>query len=402
MLRGDDADNVDALHFSLESLAEATRRFLQSKDKPDKDQALSPAATPRRKAAPPSQQGSPLGPKRRVASGEAGPSKRSRVESPATPPSRPLSASPLYSPSVAGSPSSVYGKPRTINPKTGLIYRSKTAKTQAKALLGVYCLVIKVDDIEMAHIIPFSWNGNEAQRTTTQSLIERICSMFDIDSQLGSLFFAGVGSSDKPWNLVPLSPGIHDGWGKAYFGLRLVGTLPVPVEDEQEAKDLVVRIQLQFVWMSRKTSTRDHTGKPISPKSDAIDLANERRAFEQVGISNEKEKELKATSIISHATSIGKIPDRKRVFDVMSTAQVYSGQVLQVKMPFSMAEKFTTAIKIQWALISMAAISGAADAVEHGWRDPSPGPDMAAVGRERDDDEDVFESVETRIKCDGT
>jgi hypothetical protein len=26
---------------------------------------------------------------------------------------------------------------------------------------------------------------------------------------------------------VPISPELHDGWGKAYFGLRPVGTLPV-------------------------------------------------------------------------------------------------------------------------------------------------------------------------------
>lgn len=119
--------------------------------------------------------------------------------------------------------------------------------------------------------------------------------------------------------------------------------------------------------MPRKTSSRDDTGQPIPLKTLPVDLASERRAYEQAGTRGEREGELEAASVVFHTTSIG-----NRTFDVPSAAEVYSDQVFEVKMHSSSVHKFTAALKIHWALVSMAAISGAADAVEHGWREPSP------------------------------
>lgn len=108
---------VDALRFKLESLADATRYFLQL----SQDDALCPVATPQHEeAAQPSQQGRPLG--------------------------------------------------------------------------------------QTARIIPFAWNSNETQRTRTECWTYRICEMFDISTDSAAFLWVTLGSGDKEWNLMPMSP----------------------------------------------------------------------------------------------------------------------------------------------------------------------------------------------------
>lgn len=241
-----------------------------------------------------------------------------------------------------------------------------------------------------APIIPF----DETQRSRSGCLTQDVCSLFDIHTTAARFFYNILGAGDKEWNTVPISPELRDAWGGAYFGLRVGGTLPA---EESQGDDTVVSVQLQYVWMPRKKSSRDDTGQPIPLKSLSVDLASERRAFEQARIRGERDGELETASTVFHATSIG-----TRFVDAPSTTEIDSGQVFEVKMRSSSVERFTVGLQIHRVLVSMAAISGAADAVEHGWREPPPGDEVTEdelMEEEEQEEGEEGENDETALTC---
>lgn len=278
------------------------------------------------------------------------------------------------------------GSPRAPLSPSGRKSRNKAESEKCKTRDSFLCTVTGGDGPEACHIIPFTWNETEAHRRLTLSYVNDLTQMFEITSRFSDPLYRELGGSDKAWNMTCLSPQLHGYWGKAYFGLRRLGQLP-EFRDKTITEKLM-SVHLQFVWLPRRSSAKDSRGKALSHADDLVDLSKERQLLEA---SDEATPEDKSSSIVLSATTTGThIPVGKRAFHVETTAQIYSGQVFEVRVPEKQVREFDTMIDLQWALIRMAAIAGAADAMENGWDDSQgPGDLPLFLGDESDEYEYV-------------
>lgn len=373
--------NVAGLTPIIGKLAEATRNFLL-KDDPNakKPNGTGTPSAVGPQGSPASQQLQPRGPKRRIASDGAGPVKKPKFGSQGTP----SSASPQFRSTQSH-----------VNPDGQLAtdvtraWRNEKEKEKCRMRDHEKCIITKATDPEVCHIVPFAWNKDEDRRAKTEFFMGALKDMFDVTPAMASKFHGSLGCSDKVWNLVSMSPHVRASWGKAYFGLRPVGELPA-VRDSDNPE---VSVQLQFVWMPRKDAPNDGGGKKTPAQKVLIDLIRERAIHRQTGQTNIAQPE----SVISCAAELRGIPVGKRIFDVESTAQIYSGQIIEIQMPFAEAHEFTTAMTIQWTLASIAAISGAAEAVEHDWNPDQDEPGAFPV-EDPAESESVDPGLEERVR----
>lgn len=280
-----------------------------------------------------------------------------------------LESDEFLSPKRPKTESSLASGSRAPRSPSGRKSRNRTESDKCKARDSFSCIITKGDDPEACHIIPFTWNETEEHRRKTTDHITRLRDMVEIESVLVRPLHEGLGGSDKAWNMLSLDPRLHTYWGKAYFGIRRIGQL----EDKAAPFDSVTSVQLQFIWLPRRVSAKDAKGKAIAHADDLVDIDRERLLLETSG--QRPKVNYKHNSIVLSATATDThIPVGKRAFHVETTAQIYSGQVFEVKMPTPQVQRFNIMIDLQWSMICMAAISGAAEAIENGW-DDSEGPD---------------------------
>ncbi|KAF5004685.1 hypothetical protein FDECE_8827 [Fusarium decemcellulare] len=236
------------------------------------------------------------------------------------------------------------------------IDRSCTERANCLALDNYLCVVTKTADPHVCHIIPFAWNDREPNRRRTESLSALMSALFVGFGQevnaLGALIklFSGLGTSDKPFNMVAMTPTLHELWKKGCFALKWFATSP---SDHPGLTD----IKLQFIWM------------PWSPVRDATQVAL---------LEDEKDEKKCLLSGLNHfcgpqGPPSGCDPNCKHCAKVNTvpgivhphTARpIESGTIIFVTRPSDMVEDFKVMIDLQYVLIRAAAISGAAQAPE--------------------------------------
>lgn len=99
----------------------------------------------------------------------------------------------------------------------------------------------------MCHIIPFAANADPRSITRQRNFIEHL--RLYLDPAERNLFmdlqiFSGPGGADKSWNMLCLSPMLHDWWSRSLFGLKVCGQRP----SSQGTKSTLT---LQFHWFQQ-------------------------------------------------------------------------------------------------------------------------------------------------------
>lgn len=190
--------------------------------------------------------------------------------------------------------------------------------------------------------------------------------LFGIDAEVIEVVQEGWGATDKAWNMVSLNPALQVFWSKAYFGLK---QLRIDAFTDSNGR-LWGCVTFQFVWLPRM---------PSETLFDSIDL-------EDQDADND-------TSLISklrnHTT-----PWDVHLINGKSKTLIQTGHTFNVSLAWPDAIKFGYMLDIQWLLIRLTAMSGAADAADEGLLpEPDPGQEMMDWIRNLFESDD-FESFE--------
>lgn len=241
------------------------------------------------------------------------------------------------------------------NPPCQLIRRKRPAiqlnHTECEACFsrdGHHCVITGLPFPEVARIIPFAWDSNVKNHLMTQQLGTHMGNYGIPISEL--LRKHKLGTSDKSWNMLLLSRRMKELWSKAFFGLK---KLRVTTSQDIAGKEMA-RVTFQIVWLPRLRVNK-MLGFIDLDEQDAGNRNSLLYYFEQCAASN-------CPSLV----------------DPESDMQVKSGQIFHVSLEAPDAKLFGHALDIQWTLIRLAAMSGAADAVEQGLFPPVE-PDLRTI-----------------------
>jgi hypothetical protein len=219
------------------------------------------------------------------------------------------------------------------------------------------CLITGTRGPEVCHIIPFAANSTEKNRGLWENYVRHVAQLhlvetltgqtnWDLEKRLHSLFSSRIGVSDKHWNTISLTPTLHDWWGKAYFGLKYLGTKDV----DSGAPDQLMTLRIQFHWMVWRE--REIGQKPAAPLGRTVDSI--KAAF----------PEYKGNPLYCGNHS----PTGERPLVAMSRPatgfNLETGDVFEVLIPKEHMQKMMMAFNLQWALIKILAMAGGAEALE--------------------------------------
>ncbi|KAF4966723.1 hypothetical protein FZEAL_10624, partial [Fusarium zealandicum] len=215
------------------------------------------------------------------------------------------------------------------------------------------CIVTKTGRPDACHIVPFAWNEKESGRQTTASFTIMIAACFGFDSSnvvmsigLGSLY-SGLGTSDKAWNMLAMTPTLHDWWGRGYFAFKWIGAKRI----DSKTTD----VELEFRWM---------------PRSRDADAEREVIVQEELGSSKAFLAGLDHYYGPPHELQCDENCQTCHNVNLQCIAQPFtghcieSGTIITVTRSTQDVPKFEAMIILQWALIRASAMSGAAVAAE--------------------------------------
>ncbi|KAH6955654.1 hypothetical protein BKA56DRAFT_563545 [Ilyonectria sp. MPI-CAGE-AT-0026] len=207
------------------------------------------------------------------------------------------------------------------------------------------CVVTGLSNPHVCHIIPYTWN-NTAYRHQRASWFTLALTLVSPRNPYLHVLQQGIGSSDKAWNMVSLSPLLHFWWLKGFFAFKCMGITPV------DGSDNLSEITLQFRWM------------PRSPNPDASRFIKQ---DEQPDANRDFLSKL--THYYSDACGVEGCIDCPHTaaiaaHNIETDHRIVSGDLIKVRRNTDVAERFKSMIDIQWALICAAAMSGAAQAPE--------------------------------------
>ncbi|EXK28441.1 hypothetical protein FOMG_15419 [Fusarium oxysporum f. sp. melonis 26406] len=217
--------------------------------------------------------------------------------------------------------------------------RSDKEKKACKKRDGQKCMVTETAHPHACHIVPFAFNSSEANTEKTKTYIDAIRSMFGKDfyrhwgNILADPSTTGRGASDKVWNMLCLSPQLHDWWGRGYFAFKLMSS---------ETKGDEAAVVLQFHWMP-KTTFKYNSRANIDVHWAAIESA------------------LRAHHNADRTTSLfpRDLPGVVQAF-LRSGERLATGHLFLVKMATGELDGFEAMITLQWVAIQMLAICGGA------------------------------------------
>ncbi|KAJ4307708.1 hypothetical protein N0V84_012543 [Fusarium piperis] len=199
------------------------------------------------------------------------------------------------------------------------------------------CVVMGTSEPHVCHIIPFCWNNSQRNIGKTAEVFAHSDAFFGVDwTKEYQMYLQNPqdpGGSDKAWNMICLDMQMHNWWAQARFGFKCLGVRPT-------TKDESV-ITLQFNWMPRSA---------MNP-TDQITLQGQDNGFDGM-VEGVKAFHQQGRSIPS-PQEFGKTAARS------SGAPILSGDLIDIKMLSSEAPLFKAMIDFQWAMIVVAALSGA-------------------------------------------
>lgn len=242
--------------------------------------------------------------------------------------------------------------------------RSRDEKDSCLTLDRDVCIVTGKPHPHVCHIIPFTWSKSTASQTTIKPLRALIAQYLGLSNDddtftaIDSLVHS-PGSSDRTWNMICLTPTLHDWWGRGYFAFKFLGATP--------NTNMTSTVTLQFVWMPRY----------IQHSPD--------KAREPINLDHQRDDERRLSADLTHCygehtRSCGPYcvvcPQTKRVnaHNVHTHRPVWTGSIFRVNRLTSDIPQFQRMIEIQWAIICAATLSGRAQDIE--------------LLRDRDDDDE--------------
>jgi hypothetical protein len=143
---------------------------------------------------------------------------------------------------------------------------------------------------------------------------------------------------DPDWNTIALAPQLRRWWERAVFGLEYIGHSPVPGMGLVEAR-------LRFVWMPR-----------------CIHYHGLRR----IDLAGQRDRENGLYSELGHVYGSGAAGSDGCVhcMEVQLGSAIESGHTVRIRQSEKDVLSFRTMIEIQWAMVCIGAMSGAAQAPE--------------------------------------
>ncbi|KAF5553407.1 hypothetical protein FNAPI_6771 [Fusarium napiforme] len=255
----------------------------------------------------------------------------------------------ILSPPPSTSPAPKDSAPSSTRSQRTQVPRTKSTIDECKRLDQYRCIVTGLANPEACHIVPFHWNQDRDHLEKTEKILKNVgYIVFDQQSSAADStheeIIEEVKSSDKPWNLLCLSPQLHTWWSKAYFGFKYYGA--VLCEDDPNYSI----ISLQFVWM------------PCNIKAMATD---------QIDLEAQRDPSTALGSYLTHRYGDGLLsacttrnftqcPETKGVqcHDISSNRPVESGTIVKVKRLTKDRHLLEHVIKLQWSIICAAALSG--------------------------------------------
>ncbi|RSM14632.1 hypothetical protein CEP52_001163 [Fusarium oligoseptatum] len=213
--------------------------------------------------------------------------------------------------------------------------RNKTQSKNCRIRDKAACVLMGTNDPHVCHIIPFSWNNSYENLEKTSGVFfhaEAFLSRVWMKQFGGSIQNPRVlASSDKTWNMICLNMQMHAYWREARFGLECLGYRP-----GAEGESVVT---LQFNWMPRSAM------KP----TDEMNLQGKDSDFDRM------------VNSVESFWQGGSIPTSAELGQIKSGVPLISGHLIEIEMPSSDAPLFKAMIDFQWAMVVVAALSGAAD-----------------------------------------
>ena len=226
------------------------------------------------------------------------------------------------------------------------------------------CVITGSSHPETCHIWPFSANNNVDNFTNTQEVLSRSLgllspSLFSGLTQLLAPDTDELGSSDKAWNMIALSPELQSYWSKAYFGLKWIGA-DNPTSNDND----IATFKVEWHWLPRdavgalerrlgKLKRTNHCSLP------EIDLKSE-----------------KVVNLVCHALKeawtppSSTFPELARTKYASSSRPVETGHIISLRVKRSDLDKTEILIKTQWLAVQMAALSGAGEIADELIRKP--------------------------------
>ncbi|KAG5803895.1 hypothetical protein H9Q74_011284 [Fusarium xylarioides] len=231
--------------------------------------------------------------------------------------------------------------------------RSATPSTRSRDSLCAEldqhrCIVTGLTDPQVCHIVPFAWNQDQEHLEKTRKILGKVDTFVfprNADAHETSMeIINGIKSSDKPWNLLCLSPQLHTWWGKAFFGLKYdSATL---CEDDPDYSI----ISLQFVWMPSNVKAM---------ATDQIDLNVQRDPSTALGsYLNHRYGQGPLSACMTRDCATCQETQGVKCHDISSNRPVESGTIVKVKRLTKDRHLLEHVIKLQWSIISAAALSG--------------------------------------------
>lgn len=191
------------------------------------------------------------------------------------------------------------------------------------------CIFTKTAHPEVCHVMPFAINAKKSNIAIFQQLHSSSASLLGKETavHLNALVTRAPGSSDKSWNMLCLHPLLHCFWGKCLFAIKCLGIIA------SDNKNSIV--QLQFHWMSRNNQKHTDLIKPSC--KDAVQELMQ-------GLVNRQD--------IIPGFSVFK-NDSARVLE--------TGETFEILLEKEDAEKMKVGPDVQWAVVRLSALSGAAE-----------------------------------------
>lgn len=214
------------------------------------------------------------------------------------------------------------------------------------------CVITGTSDPDVCHIIPFAANSTEEARGRWENGMRSVAGLHIVETRAGqhssalehrlqSLFSSELGVSDRHWNTISLSSTLHDWWGKAYFGLKCLGTRDVDSGDPNQ----IMTLRIQFHWMMWRE--REIGQKPVALLGRTTESI--RAAF---------------PLYCGHHSPV----DGRPIVAISRPAtgfHVESGDIFEVLVPKCHMQKMMIAFDVQWALIKLLAMGGGAEAIDN-------------------------------------
>lgn len=232
--------------------------------------------------------------------------------------------------------------------------RNRRQRDDCSTRDGGKCVVIKDEDPDVCHIVPFKWNNKEDNRRWTVKHLRALrpfLSAEDYDSIVAHLT-STPRCSDKRWNLISLSQKVHRRWGKAHWAFRVVD------EEPDRLKDKHTVVKLQFTWMRWPAGSTPDEQENTFPDDISTWAATGR------------------APVLAHA-------EHNFHHDRLHRLTM-TGDIVRVSMPDEEAPLFVQMMRLQWLIIRIAAMAGAAGHPEYLFRDDDDDADDAAAARRAD------------------